>query len=284
MKEENIQNNNLLKNLNISFDKKYCTREFKSDGKFKYLPLFKNNSFFYNRYYCIINKIKYSQIIPIPLLYAHNEEEIINQMLMLQYIIKKFNLLYFQLNNNNIVVINNDKKILNKVLTYYFIKYAYNNDKKFIESITNTLIKKLSITFLYEKLTNSNKIKNETIFITIFFTKYIFEIKDEIYKKYKIKINEDFPNYNELYIFLKNKGYVTKYYNNYTKKILKTYKKIYKKIINHPYFNNYLDEQKKELKQFSNINVLDLYNNINFRFNKKYIKNKFIKLSKKYNI
>jgi hypothetical protein len=284
MKEENIQNNNLLKNLNISFDKKYCSREFKSDGKFKYLPLFKNNNFFYNRYYCIINKIKYSQIIPIPLLYAHNEEEIINQMLMLQYIIKKFNLIYFQLNNDNIVVINNDKKILNKVLTYYFIKYAYNNDKKFIQSITNTLIKKLSITFLYEKLTSSNKIKNETIFITIFFTKYIFEIKDEIYKKYKIKINEDFPNYNELYIFLKNKGYVTKYYNNYTKKILKTYKKIYKKIINHPDFNNYFNEQKKELKQFSSINIFDNYNNINSKFNKKYIKNKFIKLSKKYNI
>ena len=137
--------NNLLKNLDISFNKKYCTREFKSDGKFKYLPLFKNNNFFYNRYYCIINKIKYSEIISIPLLYAHNEEELIKQMLMLQYIIKNFNLIYFQLNNDNIVVINNDKKILNKVLTYYFIKYAYNNDKKFIESITNTLIKKLSI-------------------------------------------------------------------------------------------------------------------------------------------
>lgn len=284
MKEENIQNNNLLKNLNISFNKKYCSHEFKSDGKFKYLPLFKYNNLYYNIYYCIINKIKYSEIISIPLLSAHNEEELIKQMLILQHIIKNFNLIYFQLNNDKIVVINNDKKILNKVLTYYFIKYASNNDKKFIESITNTLIKKLSITFLYEKLTSSNKIKNKTIFITIFFKKYIFEIKDEIYKKYKIKINEDFPNYNELYIFLKNKGYVNRYYNNYTKKILKTYKKIYKKIINHPYFNNYLDEQKKELKQFSNINVLDLYNNINFKFNKKYIKNKFIKLSKKYNI
>ena len=46
--KKNIQNNNLLKNLNISFNKKYCSSAFKSNGKFKYLPIFKKNIYLYN--------------------------------------------------------------------------------------------------------------------------------------------------------------------------------------------------------------------------------------------
>jgi hypothetical protein len=147
------------------------------------------------------------------------------------------------------------------------------------------MIKRLSLSFLYAKLISSNKINNNSIFISLFYYKFIKEIQEEIYKKYNIRINKDLPNYHALYIFLKDKGYVDKFYNNITKKIIKTYKKIYKKILNHHLFNNYMEKQKEEIKLFSDIDILKMIDSkLDSKFNKKYIKNKFINLSKKYNI
>jgi len=279
-------NKNLLNYLDISYNKKYCDREFKKNGVFKYLPFLKNNNFYFNRFLCIINKIILSDQILFPYLYDVDEDHIVNKMLILAYIKKKFNLKYFNLNKGLIEIYNGDDKYIEeKVLNYYFVKYAIENDINFFKSITNTMIKRLSLTFLYEKLTKSNKIKNSSIFFSIFYKKYIKEIEEKIYKKYNLKISKDFANYNDLYIFLKDKGYVDKFYNNYTKKIIKTYKKTYKKILNHPLFNEYIKKQKEEIKLFSDINILKMIDSdIDPKFNKKYIKNKFIKLSKKYNI
>ena len=250
------------------------------------MPFLKNNNFYFNRFLCIINKIIFSQVIYFPYLYDIDEDHIVNKMLILAYIKKNFNLKYFNLNKDLIEIYNgNDEYIEEKVLNYYFIKYAIENDINFFKSITNTMIKRLSLTFLYEKLTKSNKIKNSSIFFSIFYKKYIKEIENEIYKKYNLKISKDFANYNDLYLFLKDKGYVDKFYNNYTKKIIKTYKKTYKKILNHPLFNDYIKKQKEEIKLFSDINILKMIDSdVDPKFNKKYIKNKFIKLSKKYNI
>ena len=279
-------NKNLLNYLDISYNKKYCEREFKKNGVFKYLPFLKNNNFYFNRFLCIINKIILSDQILFPYLYDVDEDHIVNKMLILAYIKKNFNLKYFNLNKDLIEIYNGDDKYIEeKVLNYYFVKYAIENDINFFKSITNTMIKRLSLAFLYEKLTKSNKIKNSSIFFSIFYKKYIKEIEDEIYKKYNLKISKDFANYNDLYLFLKDKGYVDKFYNNYTKKIIKTYKKTYKKILNHPLFNDYIKKQKEEIKLFSDIDILKMVDSdVDPKFNKKYIKNKFIKLSKKYNI
>jgi hypothetical protein len=44
-------------------------------------------------------------------------------------------------------------------------------------------------------------------------------------------------------------------------------------------------KMKKKIKDFKNINIFKLINkNVNNNYDKKYIKNKFIELSKKYNI
>jgi hypothetical protein len=281
-------NKNLLNYLDISFNKKYCEREFKKNGKFKYLPFLKNNNFYLNRFLCIVNKIILSNQVLFPYLYDIDEDHIVNKMLILSYIKKNYNLKYIYLTKNLIELYNNDDKYIEeKVVNYYFVKYAFENDINFFNSITNTIIKRLSLTFLYGKLTSSNKIKNKTIFIYIFYYTYIKDIdfENEIYKKYNLKISKDFANYNDLYIFLKNKGYVDKFYNNYTKKIIKTYKKTYKKILNHPLFNEYIKKQKEEIKLFSDIDILKMVDSdVDSKFNKKYIKNKFIQLSKKYNI
>ena len=279
-------NKNLLNYLDISYNKKYCEREFKKNGVFKYLPFLKNNNFYLNRFLCIINKIILSDQILFPYLYDVDEDHIVNKMLILAYIKKKFNLKYFNLNKGIIQIYNcDDKYIEEKVLNYYFVKYAIQNDISFFKSITNTMLKRLTLTFLYGKLTSSNKIKNRQIFIYLFYKNYIKEIEEEIYKKYNLRIGKDFANYNHLYLFLKDKGYVDNFYNNYSKKIIKNYKKTYKKILNHPLFNEYIKKQKEEIKLFSELDILKMVDSdVDSKFNKKYIKNKFIKLSKKYNI
>ena len=279
-------NKNLLNYLDISYNKKYCDREFKKNGKFKYLPFLKNNNFYINRFLCIINKIILSDQILFPYLYDVDEDHIINKMLILAYIKKKFNLKYFNLNKGIIQIYSGDDEYIEeKVLNYYFVKYAFENDINFFKSITNTILKRLTLTFLYGKLTSSNKIKNRQIFIYLFYKNYIKEIEEEIYKKYNLRIGKDFANYHDLYLFLKDKGYIDKFYNNYTKKIIANYKKIYKKILNHPLFNDYIKKQKEEIKLFSELDILKMVDSdVDSKFNKKYIKNKFIKLSKKYNI
>ena len=279
-------NKNLLNYLDISYNKKYCEREFKKNGVFKYLPFLKNNNFYLNRFLCIINKIILSDQILFPYLYDVDEDHIVNKMLILAYIKKKFNLKYFNLNKDIIQIYNcDDKYIEEKVLNYYFVKYAIQNDISFFKSITNTMLKRLTLTFLYGKLTSSNKIKNRQIFIYLFYKNYIKEIEEEIYKKYNLRIGKDFANYNHLYLFLKDKGYVDNFYNNYSKKIIKNYKKTYKKILNHPLFNEYIKKQKEEIKLFSELDILKMVDSdVDPKFNKKYIKNKFIQLSKKYNI
>lgn len=279
-------NKNLLNYLDISYNKKYCEREFKKNGVFKYLPFLKNNNFYLNRFLCIINKIILSDQILFPYLYDIDEDHIVNKMLILAYIKKKFNLKYFNLNKGIIQIYNcDDKYIEEKVLNYYFVKYAIQNDISFFKSITNTMLKRLTLTFLYGKLTSSNKIKNRQIFIYLFYKNYIKEIEEEIYKKYNLRIGKDFANYNHLYLFLKDKGYVDNFYNNYSKKIIKNYKKTYKKILNHPLFNEYIKKQKEEIKLFSELDILKMVDSdVDPKFNKKYIKNKFIQLSKKYNI
>ena len=55
-------------------------------------------------------------------------------------------------------------------------------------------------------------ISDSTLYSQLFFAYYVQSLVDEIEKKYGIDLTLDFSNFNELYIFLKKKGYVNKYY------------------------------------------------------------------------
>jgi len=73
------------------------------------------------------------------------------------------------------------------------------------------------------------KTSNHKILVVLFFANYIKLIKEELYDKYQINITMDIQNYHQLYLFLKEKKYVSYYYDVIVKEILKNYKKIHKK-------------------------------------------------------
>jgi hypothetical protein len=126
--------------------------------------------------------------------------------------------------------------------------------------------------FLYHHLLNINNYEN-----------YIREIEYEIYEKYGKKLN-DFPNYYKLYLFLKSVGEVDLFYKNYSKKFIKNYNKFYLKYIslkNNYEYKNFEKKFRKKIKNFKDINILHIIeNNISDNFDKKYIKNKFLELTK----
>ena len=70
-------------------------------------------------------------------------------------------------------------------------------------------------------------INERSLLTQLFFSYYVQSLIDEIEKKYGIDLTLDFSNFNELYLFLKNKGYVDKYYKEIVNKM-----KDYIKIIN----------------------------------------------------
>jgi hypothetical protein len=109
---------------------------------------------------------------------------------------------YKSIYKNNIYIY--QPKNLNKIAKYnYLMENEYNFKSK-------QLIKKLAVVFKIYKL-RFPKLSNKDLFIQIFYAFYIISLLDEIHKKYKINLINDFDNYHEVYKFLKEKKYVKKY-------------------------------------------------------------------------
>jgi hypothetical protein len=256
-----------LKNLQYKFDISYCSFFLQKNGKIIYTPINR-----YHSYICIIKKIKYGTLIQFPYLYGKNEDEIIYKLLLMSYC-KKKNLKYIKIDQHNIYLFNNNVKNIEEIILNLFVSTKKLKVETYTEDIMNT--------FMFNRLLTSKKISDEKIFIEIFY-KHVFKYKKEIEKDYGINMN-NIQNYNELYKLLKKVGFVDEYYNKLVPYILKMYKKKYKTITK--IFNNERKKYIKKIKNFSDINILKLIDeNIITNYNKTYIKNKFIELSKKYNI
>ena len=93
------------------------------------------------------------------------------------------------------------------------------------------------------------KTNNHKIFVVLFFANYIKLIKEELYDKYKINITMNIKNYHQLYLFLKEKKYVSYYYDVIVKEISKNYKKIHKKGISSKKINLFLENYEYEDKK-----------------------------------
>jgi hypothetical protein len=75
------------------------------------------------------------------------------------------------------------------------------------------------------KLKFMNNVTNTDFFIAIFFRFYILALKDEIVKKYGVNVVLDFNNYHSIYLFLKEKKYVSIFYKKIKKEIIQEYNK-----------------------------------------------------------
>lgn len=115
------------------------------------------------------------------------------------------------------------KKNINILSQYIYIKrFIYDPE-------SNDVIKKLSEVYKLSKL-RYPKLNESSLMTQLFFSYYVQSLIDEIEKKFGIDITLDFSNFNELYLFLKKKGYVDKYYKEIIVKIKENVKLINKKL------------------------------------------------------
>lgn len=255
----------------------YCKYFLKKNGKYLYFPI--NN--FYSNYLCILNKITIAYPVSFPnLYYAKNENDIINKLLIFNYI-KKNNIKYIKLNNNFIYLFNNN--IENSIeigINLLFLAHITSIDKKLYDYFYGNIVKTLTTCFMISRI-RTRFVSDKKILINIFYEFYIssYQFKNELEKKYN-KTIRDFENYNKLYIFLKKTGFIDRFYNNYALKIIKNYKKFYNKILEDDRLKKYKIKKQKEIKNFD-IDLLEIIDtHINNNFDKKYIRNKFIELTR----
>lgn len=115
------------------------------------------------------------------------------------------------------------KKNINLLSNYIYLKrFIYDSESK-------DVVKKMSEVFKMSKLRFPD-INDKAIYTQLFFSYYVQSLIDEIEMKYGIDLTLDFSNFNELYLFLKKKGYVTKYYKEIVNKIKMNVKDINKKL------------------------------------------------------
>ena len=278
--KKNINNLNIN---NFKISNIYCNYFLKKNGKIIYIP-----KFFLQYFICIINKKIFAEIIQFPYIYGKDEDNLIKHLLLLNYIKLNYNLKYIKLyndkNDNHIYLYNSDiKGIEDVIINLLFYKDILIKNKNIKQYFTGNLIKLLTTQFMILK--KSTKLSNKDILIRIFYQTYIKSDEiNNLLKKYNKNINV-FSNYNQLYIFLKKYGYVNKFYHIYAPKIINKYNIFYKKIINDKRINQYKIKKMKEIINFKDVDLIKIIDiNINNKFNKKYIKNKFIELTKKYNI
>lgn len=269
-------NNKLKKKI-----KKKCDFYITKTGKIKYCPTI-NNTFL-----CIIkNKYLYHKVFFNELFKIKSYHIIIHNLLQL-YNLFKLNLNYIII--NKVIHIFNDKNYNNVIqLLCINIIYKNPNTKIYKYLYKGNTIKDLTIEFMIFKLL-SKTVSDLELLTIIFYQSYInsSEIENILLKYNKSLL--DFENYNKLYIFLKKIGVVDKYYNNYSKKIIKNYPIIYKKIYKYIEKNNLSIFFKKKIKYFRDINPIELILKIIDKYisndlKKIYIKNEFIKIIENYNI
>jgi hypothetical protein len=122
-----------------------------------------------------------------------------------------------------------------KVKTYIYIYEKllppllkkYNINKK--ATIHNKYFLNILTYYFYLYKLQFFKTPNRKILIVLFFSNYIKLIKEELYDKYQVNITMNIQNYHQLYLFLKEKKYVSYYYDVIVKEILKNYKEMNKK-------------------------------------------------------
>ena len=271
--------------LKKNFDKKYCHYYISKTGRIKFFPklnyrflcVIKNKYLYYYENFNIFN-VKQNNII--------FDKYIIDKLIIL-YNLSKLDLSYIII-NKTIHIFHN--KIYSNIVILLSIYIIDKNPNTYIYKyiFEGNIVKKLTSEFMIHKLTYPKL--SDLELLTIIFYQYYIKTDEVI--NILLKYNKNllsFENSHKLYIFLKKIGIVKKYFNDYSKKIIKNYLVIYKKIYKYVKQNNLNNYFLKKTKYFRDINhnefifkLIDKY--INNDLKKKYIKNEFIKIIKNYNI
>jgi len=268
---------NDLNNLKFNFKKINCNFFLKENGKINYY-----NLHHLRIYLCLFNNnIKYIKSNYFFDLY--NNDYVIKSLLIISYIQKNSNLKYINSPYFSYIYNNSVKNTEDNILNILFIQERIFKEKNI------SFINILSFHFLMLKFQYNKTVSDKDLLIEIFYNNFIKDkfIINDIKKNYNKNILIDFANYHELYLFLKDKGYVKKFYNEYYDKILTNYNKMYNKYIinNKDELSKYKSKKIGSIKNFNSINLEDYIDKlINNNLDKDYIKYKFIELKKKYNI
>jgi len=208
----------------------------KKDGTFKYQISFQEKKIY--EINCLLqNKILFHKNVILYKMHLDiiNQESYIKQVIQFYFLSKlKYKIISYKYGNE-------------QESTYYYIykeenyndilKYIYTlryiDEQEFENNYTtnmNIFIKYMGIQLYLCKLKFMNNVTNTDFFIAIFFRFYILALKDEIVKKYGVDVVLDFNNYHSIYLFLKEKNYVSIFYKKIKKEIIQEYNK-FKKFI-----------------------------------------------------
>jgi hypothetical protein len=283
---------NIYKERIKKFKKYECGYYLQKNGTIKY---FQDINYTYKRYLCILNDILKFDGFKL-YIFGKNQDDIIENLLLLNYL-KTQNLKYIILKKKTDEIIfvfkeKNKDAILNILFLLDLLDNnnfnmnninLLDNSNNFDSNKVINLLILLSIEFFIYK-SKYTKITNQKVLIYLFYKIYIYKIEEELNKKFNYNLN-NFENYKVLYNFLKEKGYVNIFYNIYGPIIINNQKKIHKYLFNHPYLKKFklkFESNKSLIKNFSEINLTDIIDKKLFQnFNKVYIKNKFLELTKK---
>jgi hypothetical protein len=256
--------------------KNKCNFPLNKEGKI----ILKNISY-YDKYLCLLNGTYNLIYVEFPYLYDTNEDFIVKKLYII-YLLQQKGIQYFKIKDKTRdMYYLFDKNHINNILEILFLGYIVEKDKFIKEYYYKTLLRKLTTQFMISKLTYNKS--NNDILIILFYNVYINSIEDDLFKKYKKSLHH-FKNYHDLYLFLKKKGYVKKYYENYAPKMIKNYNTFYLTLIKHNKINNFKNIFIKKCKDLNKINLFQLIDkNVNKNFNKVYIKKKFMELLEKNN-
>ena len=198
---------NIYKKKIKTFENNECYNYLQKNGKIKY---FRDINYRYKRYLCILkNILKFDGFILS--LVGKNEDDIVENLILLNYLRKK-NLKYYILKKKDDIIFVFKEKNKDFFLNILFFLELLDNNKFNIENIQNInninlinvkkksnknklldLLRLLSIEFLLYKSKYIN-ITNQEVLIYLFYKIYILIIEKELKKKFNLTLH-NFENY-----------------------------------------------------------------------------------------
>ena len=198
---------------------------FKHEYNFKEKTTYRRNCLFKNKLFFLDAKRLLKNDL-IKETYLNKNEKMIKAEKIQYYILYKlhYKLTSFRTPDIQYVFIHKEKNF-DRVVKYMYIKNFIIKKNFSDDSYTRNktlFIKFMAVEYYLFKL--KFNVSDNYFFIAIFYKYYIYLIRDEIIKKYGVDlISLNFENYHKVYLFLKEKKYVSLFYKQIKKEIIEEY-------------------------------------------------------------